>query len=519
MAIPTTTRHRRLQQLRDPRLLASLAWKNVKHLLAPRRPEGRRLEEWNNIGRALAERGRYEEALSYYDRALALRPDIAELLSNRGSALCNLGRLDEAETSVREALRLNPDLANAHNNLGSVLLDRAHFQEAAEAYNKALCLEPNRAHFHHNLGKVLFYLGRAAEAQARCREAVRLQPDRAEFHTNLSYALLLAGQLEEGWKEFEWRWKRDGGPRLRKFFVPYWNGEPLGNRVILLHADQGLGDTIQFCRFVPQIAASARVVLEVQQPLVGLLAQLPGIMTIIGRGDPLPPFDLHCPLLRLPCVLGTTLDTIPATPYLAADPAAVARWRQRLAGYRGLRVGLCWAGGKSSFDREQIAVDARRSIALDTLGPLAGVPEVSFFSLQKGPPAAQVANPPPGMEVIDFDVEDFAEEAALIDALDLVISVDTVIAHFAGALGKPVWLLNHFDTCWRWLQHRDDSPWYGELRQFRQSAPGDWQGVIMAVRNALQLLAAGDLTQLQPRQRFESHRPAELQSESPVSFS
>jgi len=304
--------------------------------------------------------------------------------------------------------------------------------------------------------------------------------------------LLRNQQFEEGWKEFEWRLQTKRMiRRLGRFSAPLWNGEPIGDSIILLHADEGLGDTLQFCRYVPQIAASARTVLEVQPPLVRLLSRLLGPIEIIARGDPLPAFDLHCPLMSLPRAVRTTLDTIPATsPYLEADPADVAHWRERLAGLARLRVGLCWAGGRSRY-LSQIATDRRRSITLDTLAPLGEISGVQFISLQKGPPAAEAARPPHGMELHDFteDLHDFADTAALKDSLDLVISVDTSIAHLAGALGKPVWLLNRFDTCFRWLQNRDDSPWYPSLRQFRQPAPGDWRSVISRTRGALQRLA------------------------------
>ena len=241
------------------------------------------------------------------------------------------------------------------------------------------------------------------------------------------------------------------GQGAQCFSVPSWNGEAIGDRVILLHAEYGLGDTLQFCRYVPQIAAGARTILEVQPPLVRLLSRLPGLIEIIARGDRLPSFDLHCPLMSLPRAVGTTLDTIPATtPYLEADPADVAHWRERLAGLAGLRVGLCWAGGRTN-NPGQILLDSRRSITLDTLAPLGDISGVRFISLQKGSPAAEAACPPRGMELHDFtdDLHDFADTAALIDGLDLVISVDTAVAHLAGALGKPVWLLNRFDTCFR----------------------------------------------------------------------
>lgn len=452
------------------------------------------MRNWNDRGRALSRRGRYEEALACYDQALALRPDTPEVLSNRGNALRHLGRLDEAEASYRQALRLKPDFANAHSNFGKLLLEQGRYDEAEARLQRVVLLQPEAAGGYHDLGHLYYRLGRAAESQESFRAALLRQPDNPALHTNLSHALLLAGRLEEGWKEFEWRLREAGlAAHNRRFAVPCWDGSPIGERVMLLHAEQGLGDTLQFCRYVPRIAAGAKTILEVQRPLERLLSRLPGIIRIVSYGDPLPPHDLHCSLLSLPHVLGTTLDNIPrTTPYLAADPTDAARWRAKLAGLRGLRVGLCWAGGKSPNNPGQVATDARRSISLATLAPLAGMAGVCFVSLQLGAPAAEASRPPDGFTLYDFTagIRDFADTAALIAGLDLVISVDTAVAHLAGALDKPVWLLNRFDTCFRWLQDRDDSPWYPRLRQFRQPAPGDWRSVIAVVGAALNCLTA-----------------------------
>jgi Flp pilus assembly protein TadD len=485
-----------LRHAQTPRSLPALFWKNVKYAFASRRPR-----YWNELGRGLAARGRYEEALACYDRALAIKGAIPQILTNRGRALRNLDRLDEAETSLREALRLKPDFATAHNELGRVLDFLGRFEEAEVSVRTALRLRPEYALAHSNLGYILYHLGRATEAQVSYRTALRLRPETPEWHVGLGLALLMAGQLEEGWNEFEWRWQTEPLVRLGTLFpVPFWNGEAIGDRVILLLADQGHGDTLQFCRYVPQIAARAsRTVLGVQPSLVRLLSRLPGVSEIITQDVQPLYFDVWCALMSLPHAVGTTLETIPATPHLTADPADVAHWRERLAGLAGLRVGLCWAGGRSD-NLSKIVVDRRRSITLDTLAPLGEISGVQFISLQKGAPAAEAARPPQGMELRDFseDLHDFADTAALINNLDLVISVDTAVAHLAGALGKPVWVLNRFDTCFRWPRDRDDSPWYPSLRQFRQPTPGDWHSVIGRARGALQRLAAGDHSQLRP---------------------
>jgi Flp pilus assembly protein TadD len=454
-------------------------------------------EAHNNLGNALYF-GRPAEAGASYRQALRLRPDYPEAHNNLGNALCNLGRPAEAEASHREALRLRTDYPEAHNNLGTTLCNLGRPAEAEASYREALSLRSDYPEAHNNLGNALCNLGRPAEAEASYREALRLWPDYPDAHANFGYALLLSGRFEEGWIEHEWRWKtKQLSGDARNFSAPLWSGQAIGDRVLLLHAEQGLGDTLQFCRYVSAVVASARTVLEVQAPLVRLLSRLPGIIEIVARGDRLPPFDLHCPLLSLPRAFGTTLDTIPASvPYLAADRARAAEWRERLVDLDGLRVGLVWAGGR------RLAADSRRSIIFDTLAPLGEVLGISFISLQKGEAADQAADPPRGLLLHDFtaDLHDFAETAALVDGLDLVISVDTAVAHLAGALGKPVWLLNRFDTDWRWLLNRDDNPWYPTLRQFRQPSPGDWNNVISAVRDALRRLANGDHDQLRPRQ-------------------
>ena len=273
-----------LRHARSPRSLPALFWKNINYAFASRRPGF-----WNELGRGFAARGHYEEALACYDRVLALRGDIPQLWNNRGNALRYLDRLDEAEESLREALRLKPEFANAHNNLGRVLDDLGRFEEAEASVRMALRLRPEHGFAHFNLGYILYHLGRAGEAEASYRTALRLRPETAEWRVALGLALLLAGKFEEGWKEFEWRWQTE--PRVGSAFlgVPSWNGEPIGDRAILLFADQGHGDTLQFCRYVPQIAACAgRTILAVQPALVRLLSRLPGVSEIITQdGRPL----------------------------------------------------------------------------------------------------------------------------------------------------------------------------------------------------------------------------------------
>jgi tetratricopeptide (TPR) repeat protein len=458
----------------------------------------------NNIGGAYHIFGKLDKAISHYRRALALNPDFVEAHFNLGKVLDVQGNLNEAIGQYRRVIAIRPDHAEAHNNLAGTLYECGKYDEAIVHYQRALSLEPDNSQVFHNLGLVLRAQGHLDEAVAHHRRAVALRPDFAEAHTNIGQALLLSGRFEEGWKEYEWRWKtKEMSADTRDFSAPVWSGEAICDRVILLHAEQGFGDTLQFCRYVPMISSGARIVLEVHAPLVRLLSRLPGVLEIVARGDRLPPFDLRCPLLSLPRAFGTTLETIPAAvPYLSAEPTLAAGWRERLDCLHGLRVGLVWASNPDSLQDAARQRDRRdKSTSLDQLSLLAEVKELSFVSLQKGAAAAQTRNPPTGLVIHDWadELADFADTAALVDGLDLVISVDTAVAHLAGALGKPVWLMNRFDTNWRWLLNRDDSPWYPLLRQFRQPRPGDWNSVMAAVRDALQRLAAGDRDQLRPR--------------------
>jgi tetratricopeptide (TPR) repeat protein len=474
-----------------------------------------------NLAAVLLELGRPEEAAAHCRAALAVQPENAALHYRLGLALVRLERWDEAEGSLREAVRLAPGNAPALNELGIVLARSLDIAKAAACFRTAVGLKPGfvealanlggvltrlsdwaaaevacraaidrdpaYAPAQHNFGTLLRDAGRLEEAEQAARAALRLKPDYAEARVNLAMTLLLSGRFEEGWAEYEWRWRLPKPAReLARFRQPRWDGAPLGEKILLLHAEQGFGDTLQFCRYAPLVARRGRVVLEVPAQLKRLLAGLPGVEQVAAAGEALPRFDLHCPLLSLPHVLATTLATIPGeTPYLQAAPERVAAWRRRFDPIPGFRVGLVWAGSPT------MSADRGRSLTLDLLVPLAGLPGVALVSLQKGEAAGQT--PPSGMVLHDWteDLDDFAETAALIEALDLVIGVDTAVIHLAGALGRPVWLLNRFDRDWRWLDGRDDSPWYPTLRQFRQAAPGDWAGVLSRVRTALVQAAAG----------------------------
>lgn len=428
-----------------------------------------------NLGSALAETGRLDEAACQFQILRELAPGDDRVCHSLAAVLTTLGRLDEAEACYRAALRLRPELPATHNNLGALLKDRGRFDEAERALRHALRLKPSYHEARVNLGSVLLCLGRTHEAESLLRQARAEMPDCADTRYNLGIACLLQGRLAEGFEGFEWRWRRRGfAPRA--FTTPYWDGSPTGERLLLLHAEQGLGDTIQFCRYVPMIAQHSRVILEMPQPLVRLFSSLPHVQRVIARGEPLPCAHFQCSLPSLPHLMGTEETTIPAAfPYLQIDQAAASSWHSRLASLPGLRVGLAWAGNPA------LPTDARRSIQPVLLRGLAGLPDISFVSLQVAP----TTRPPLPLADWTEDLTDFAATAALVSQLDLVIGVDTAVIHLAGALGRPVWLLNRFDTRWRWMLGRSDSPWYPTLRQFRQPRPGDWTSVLGEVRKAL----------------------------------
>jgi tetratricopeptide (TPR) repeat protein len=436
-----------------------------------------------NLGTALAKAGRFNEAIAACDTAIRLDPDDASSYANLGDALWSLGRAEAAIAAYKTAIRLSPGDASAHASLGHALWAMGLAEAALEACNTATRLNPNHAIAHLNLGNALEGLGRLEESLAAYRKAISLKPDIPESHFNLGHTLLKTGAFEEGWDKFEWRWKMKqmAGAR-RDFGKPFWQGEFVAGRTLLIHAEQGFGDNLQFCRYATLAAARGlRVILEAPKPLMRLLRGLAGVAHVIGYGDALPPFDFHVPVMSLPRAFGTTIETIPGkTPYLHADQDSVEVWRQRLSESVGqsLKIGVAWAGNPRNHSSELAAVDRRRSLAPEFLAPLFEIQGLRFLSLQKaGPPA------PADFPLVDHmqGMEDFADTAALIANLDLVISVDTAIAHLAGALGKPVWLLNRFDSCWRWLTGRRDTPWYPDMRLYRQPAPGEWRPVVAEI--------------------------------------
>ena len=430
-----------------------------------------------NLGNVLRAQGRSVEALACYQTALDLEPASATAHNNLALGLKAVGRLDEAEAAARRAIALKPDVAEARAALGAILADAGRLEAAEKDLRAAIALRPHYPEAYDDLGTVLKEQGRTPEAVAAFREAIRLKPDLANAHNNLAMALLAEGAFEEGWREYEWRWKTLRlGQAWRGFAQPQWRGEAGEGRTLLLWAEQGYGDTIQFCRYAALAKACGfRVLLEVQPPLARLLTGLEGVDQLVVQGEVLPPFDLHCPLLSLPLVLGTGLATLTRLPpYLGVDPAEVLGWAKRLGEDGRLKVGVAWTGNPNT------TAHGRRSLPLEQLARLAEAPGVRLVSLQKD--ASE-----PDLPILDLmgEAGDFADTAALIANLDLVISVDTAVAHLAGAMGKPVWLLDRFDPDWRWLSGRGDSPWYPTMTIYRQPAPWDWGVVIEVVMKHL----------------------------------
>jgi Flp pilus assembly protein TadD len=456
-------------------------------------------EAYNNRGNTLRALARAEDALSSYETAITLRPDYAEAHHNRGLLLREMWRLPEALASLDRALELTPRYADAHNERGLVLRELDRLEEALASFERALAVDPRHLAALINQGLTLQNLNRAAEAVASFDAAIAVRPNHATALHNRAYANLLAGDLAAGWRDYEWRWLDEGSPlaRLRRNLGPRWTGaEPLRGQWILISAEQGLGDTLQFCRYIPLLAQrGARVILEVQPALRRLLTSLDGLEKLVDLNTPVPEFDYYCPLLSLPLAFGTDLSNVPAdVPYLRAPSERHELWRERLSGNAGLRVGLVWAGGLRPAQPELAAVNRRRNVPLEILSRL-GHPRIRFFSLQKGEPAeleAAVASRGgwEGFALTDLGPEllDFTDTAALLETLDLLISVDTAAAHLAGALGRPAWILNRFDTCWRWLLDRSDSPWYPSVRLYRQTTPGQWLQLIERVRADLHAL-------------------------------
>jgi tetratricopeptide (TPR) repeat protein len=440
-------------------------------------------QAWCNLGSAYSAQGKSQAAVEAFQTAIQINPRFFEAYCNLANTLTEQKQSGPAMAALKTALEINPNSADLNYNLGNLLRDRGEFAESIAPFQRAIDLDPNHLQARQNMGNSLRDLGRHAAAVDCYSQLIAIEPEHAEAHWNLSLTQLLLGDFKRGWVEHEWRLKCTSLSRPQDFGQPRWRGEPLDGCTILLHPEQGLGDVLQFVRYAPMVAArGGRVVLQCQRELQQLLTGVPGISLVISRGQQLPSFNLECPLLSLPFVFGTTLDSIPAdVPYLFADPALSNLWQHKLGGITGRKVGLVWAGSKTHRN------DRNRSIAASQLAALAAIPGVCFVSLQKDATPEQIAELNLGPKLIDHtaDLHDFADTAGLIANLDLVISVDTSVAHLAGGMGKPVWLLLPFDPDWRWLLDREDSPWYPTMRLFRQREAENWSDVIARIADAL----------------------------------
>jgi Tfp pilus assembly protein PilF len=395
------------------------------------------------------------------------------------------GDLDGALGLIGTTVRCRPDWSEAHSNYGVVLNELERYDEALESFERSLTINANGVAALYNRGNALLGLNRVQEALASYERAIALQPEHADAQFNAAMARLCLGDFGSGWRQYEWRWRTPLGAAARRHVAaPLWLGDAkLAGKTILLHAEQGLGDTIQFARYAPIVARlGARVLLEVQPSLRSIFVELEGVSAVISRGEPIPRCDLHCPLLSLPLALATELTTVPGgVPYLSPADAAIAKWSDRLPQSPALRIGLAWSGNPD------LKNDRNRSISLQQLAPLWSTPGVQIVSLQRDvrPGDLECLDRTPGIIRLESELVDFAETAAVIANLDLVISVDTAVAHLAGALGTPVWLLLPFAPDFRWMIDRDDSPWYPTARLFRQPRRGDWSSVIGVVRDQL----------------------------------
>jgi tetratricopeptide (TPR) repeat protein len=438
---------------------------------------------FNNLGCALHNLGRNHEALSALDKALLRDSGHIDALYNRASVLRALERIDEAAAIYERVLTLQPRHLKALNNFGNLLVELERNEAALAIFDRAVALAPDDPMTLNNRGIALQVLNRHDEALKCCERALAIDPAHADAHYNEGFIRLTLGDLRNGWPKYEFRFdKVEPMPPRRGFPQPLWGGESFRGRRLLLHAEQGIGDTLQFVRYVPLIAhEGGEIILEVQRQLKTLLAPIEGVSSLVIRDEPLPAFDIQCPLLSLPRIFGTELGTIPSkVPYIEAPPERIEKWKRRVPD-SGLRVGVGWAGNP------QFKADRSRSIGLARLAPLFAQAGVQFISLHREvrPEHAGLLKSLPRITHFGEELEDFADTAAIVSQLDLVISSDTSIVHLAGAMGVPVWVLLKFSPDWRWMLNSEESPWYPTAKLYRQPSLGDWESVVERVREDL----------------------------------
>ncbi|MHC4396950.1 MAG: tetratricopeptide repeat protein [Planctomycetota bacterium] len=474
---------------------------------------------YNNLGVALRAKGRYVEAVANYKQAIQLEPAFTDAYYNLANVLRDQGQYDQAVENYRQVIRLTPDFARAYNNLGITLKELGRGAEAIESYQRAIQLEPNYteaynkmavtlllqekydaaiekceqavqldpdyAEAYNTMASAMHMQGRYAEAIEKYSRTLQLRPDYAEAHSNLAIILLLTGDFEQGWKKYQWRLNTNINTRRHRFEQLLWDGSSFAGKRLFVYYEQGFGDTLQFIRYLPMVKArGGTVIFEERKPLLGLLRGFGGIDELVEDCPGSRPdikFDFHVPLLNLPMIFGTTLQTIPPeVPYLYADSAKLEYWQDRLS-RENFKVGVAWAGSNVHKN------DRNRSCTPENFASLAAIDGVKLYGLQKGPAAVQLENSPQETVITNLgeQFEDFTDTAAAIENLDLVISVDTAVLHLAGAMGKPTWALLPFAPDWRWLLDRQDSPWYPTMKLFRQAEPCDWDNVFESVTQQL----------------------------------
>jgi len=442
------------------------------------------------LGVVTYQAGDAERALEMISRSLELAPDRLYFWLNFSEISRASGRTDAAIRGFKKAIELSPNFAGAWYGLGQAHERAGDFPDAIAAYRRSMELDANDPCPQLNLGVLIEREGQYDEARRLFERALELRPDYPHAHVALGLSMMRRGELERAWPHYEWRWRH---PHFRGAGLdqehPVWDGAHLNGKTIVVRNEQGLGDVLQFVRYLPMISArGGQLVLEAQPPLESLLRQNPSFGSIVAIGDALPIYDIQVGLLSLPGIFKTDMSNIPATvPYIEVDPLVVRRWRQRLGEPAGLRVGLVWAGNP------RFPGDKRRSITLESFAPLLKIPAVAFYSLQVGSAGEQAKAPPAGANLTDLgpDLRDFTDTAAVLLQLDLLIAVDTSVVHLAGALARPVWTLIPYVPDWRWFMDREDSPWYPTMRLFRQRRLDDWSDPIERVTSALcQLVAA-----------------------------
>ncbi|MGA9378937.1 MAG: tetratricopeptide repeat protein [Phormidium sp.] len=436
-----------------------------------------------NLGNAFHQLDSLSEAIACYEKSLALEPNSAIVLNNLGNALQRQGKFEQAIAQYQKSIQLDSNNALTHNNLGSIFNVQGKLEEAFACFQKGLDLEPNNVEAYNNLAGFYQEKRQYEKALEWCERAIEIEPNYPDAHWTRALILLRSGDYKRGFIEYEWRWKlKEKKPRILP--KPIWDGSNIAGKTILLQAEQGMGDMIQFIRYLPELLKlGCEVIFECHPPLVSLMKNIAGVKKVVAIGDILPEFDVYIPLLSLPLILGTTIETIPAKiPYL--KPLESVRVKLETPVGNSCKVGLVWAGNpKNSNDR-------KRSSSLKYFLPILNIPNMAFYSLQKEPKSAEIKELSPLVNLVDLSstINDFADTAAVISQLDLIITVDTAVAHLAGALGKPVWVLLCYNADWRWMSEREDSPWYPTVRLFRQNRRGDWQEVMERVSEALQEL-------------------------------